>query len=174
MPALPLIIAPNPIFRKKALAVEAVNDEIRQLVSDMFLTLYAENGAGIGANMVGVLKQVIVIDLKEGGNNMPLAMINPKILEISDQTQIFTEASLSFPGIEADITRPAEISVHYLDEAGENRKQSAKGFLAAVIQHEMDYLEGRIFLDHLSRIKRESLLRKYKKIRRRETSASNN
>ncbi len=171
MPALPLIIAPDPVFRKKASTVETVNDEIRQLVSDMFLTLYAENGAGIGANMVGVLKRVIVIDLKEGGKKTPFAMINPEIGKASEETQVFTEASLSFPGIEADITRPAEIQVRYLDEKGDSQDLRATGFLAAVIQHEMDYLEGRTYLDHLSRIKREALMRKYKKLRRRDISA---
>lgn len=172
MLALPLVIAPDPVFRAKAQKVEEVDDGIRQLVADMFLTLYAENGAGIGANMVGVLKRVIVIDLKEGGKKSPLAMINPEIAETSEEVQTFTEASLSFPGIEADITRPAEIRVRYLDKKGTRQEVSAKGFLAAVIQHEMDYLDGRIFLDHLSRVKREALFRKYKKLQRREASAA--
>ncbi len=166
MPALPLLFGPDPVFRKKAQSVETVDDEIRELISDMFETLYKEQGAGIGANMIGVLKRIIVIDLKEGGEKQPLAMINPEILNASAETQIFEEASLSFPGISAKIERPKRITVRFLDEGGEQTELEAEGFLATVIQHEMDYLEGRTFLDHLSRIKRDGLVRKYLKMRR--------
>jgi len=166
--ALPLVIAPNSVFKKKAEKVIVVDDSIRQIVADMFETLYAEQGLGLGANMVGVLKQIIVIDLHEGGVSTPLAMINPEILEASDEVQTFNEASLSFPGIAADITRPSEISVQYLDENGAMQTMQAEGFLATVIQHEMDYLQGRTFLDHLSRIKRANLVRRYQKLRRQD------
>lgn len=166
MPKLSLVIAPDPVFRKKAEAVEVVDDHIRDLVSQMFDVLYQENGAGIGANMVGLLKRIIVMDLKEGGKPSPLAMINPEILERSEEMQIFEEASLSFPGISAEIRRPKEIKVAYLDQEGKPRKLVANDFLAIVIQHEMDYLDGKTYLDHLSRVKRDNLLRKYKKNRR--------
>ncbi len=164
MSALPLVFGPDPVFRKKAKSVETVDDNIRELIADMFETLYQEQGAGIGANMVGVLKRIIVIDLKEGGEKQPLAMINPEILQASTETQIFEEASLSFPGISAKIERPSRVTVRFLDEQGEQRELDAEGFLSAVIQHEMDYLEGRTFLDHLSRVKRDGLLRKYRKL----------
>jgi len=166
MPKLSLVIAPDPVFRKKAETVELVDDHIRGLVSQMFDVLYQENGAGIGANMVGLLKRIIVMDLKEEGKPSPLAMINPEILASSEETQIFEEASLSFPGISAEIERPKEITVAYLDPEGRSQKLVANGFLATVIQHEMDYLEGKTYLDHLSRVKRDSLLRRYKKSRR--------
>ncbi|MEH6404196.1 MAG: peptide deformylase [Sneathiella sp.] len=171
MPALPLVIALDPVFRKVAEPVLVVDAEIKQLVADMFLTLYAEKGLGIGANMVGVLKRVIVIDLQENGNKSPIAMINPEIINVSEEHQTFSEASLSYPGIEADISRPKEITVRYLDENGQAQELGANGFLATVIQHERDYLDGRIFLDHLSRIKREGLMRKYKKLRRQILNA---
>ncbi len=166
MPALPLVIGPDPVFRKKAEKVTVVDETIRQLVSDMFDTLYAENGAGIGANMVGVLKRVIVIDLKEGDHKTPLAMINPEFVEKSEEIQIFEEASLSFPGISADIERARAIKIRYLDESGASAELAAEGFLSTVIQHEMDYLDGKTFLDHLSRVKRDALMRKYKKMHR--------
>lgn len=167
MPALPLVIAPDPVFRKKAATVDVVDDEIRQLVDDMLATLYTQKGLGIGANMVGVLKRVIVIDLQENGLKTPLAMINPEIIDASDDHQIFNEASLSFPGISADISRPREITVTYLDETGTAVEKQADGFLATVIQHEMDYLMGRTFLDHLSRLKRQVILKKYRKIKQK-------
>jgi len=170
MPALPLVIAPNPIFRKVAEPVLVVDAEVKQLIVDMFATVYAEKGLGIGANMVGVLRRVIVIDLQENGNRNPIAMINPEIIEASTEQQTFNEASLSYPGIDADITRPQEITVQYLDEEGQSQKLKASGFLATVIQHERDYLDGRVFLDHLSRIKREGLTRKYKKLLRQDPS----
>ncbi len=166
MPALPLVIAPDPVFRMKAETVTEVDDEIRQLVKSMFETLYLEKGLGIGANMVGVLKRVIVIDLQENGVKNPTALINPEIIFSSDEVQTFTEGSLSFPGIEAEVSRPKSISVQYLDENGSVSEMNAEGFLSTVIQHEMDYLEGRTFLDRLSRLKKDSLLRKYKKLRR--------
>lgn len=166
MPKLSLVIAPDPVFRKKAETVEVVDDHIRELVSQMFDVLYQENGAGIGANMVGLLKRIIVMDLKEEGKPSPIAMINPEILAFSEETQIFEEASLSYPGISAEVERPKEITVAYLDPEGKPQKLVANGFLATVIQHEMDYLEGRTYLDHLSRVKRDSLLRRYKKSRR--------
>ncbi|MEH6477674.1 MAG: peptide deformylase [Sneathiella sp.] len=164
--SLPLVIAPSPVFKQKADKVLVVDESVRQIISDMFATLYAEKGLGLGANMVGILKQIIVIDLAEGGVRAPIAMINPVILNASIEVQTFNEASLSFPGIAADITRPSKISVEYLDENGDQQILEASGFLATVIQHEMDYLQGRTFLDHLSRTKRDTLARKYQKLRK--------
>ncbi|MEH6524423.1 MAG: peptide deformylase, partial [Sneathiella sp.] len=162
---LPLILAPNPIFRKKALEVDKFDDELRQCVSDMFETLYANRGLGLAANMVGLLKQIIVIDLQTEGKKTPLVLINPQIIDASDETHRYTEASLSFPGIEAMVRRPKMITVIYFDEMRNDRKLTVEGFLSTVIQHEMDYLIGQTFLDRVSRLKRDSLLRKYKKLR---------
>ena len=125
---LPLVIAPDPIFRKKAAKVEVVDEEIRSLINDMFETLYAENGLGLGANMVGLLKQIIVIDLKEAGKSEPVVMINPEILERSSELQTYNEASLSFPKIAADISRSARIRVRYLDAEGTEKTIDADGF----------------------------------------------
>ncbi|MBT5264463.1 MAG: peptide deformylase [Rhodospirillaceae bacterium] len=167
MPARKLIYGPHPVFRQKAEPITDVDEDVRDLIADMFDTLYDERGVGIGANMIGILRRVIVVDLQDGGVRAPLALINPEVLECSEETQTITEASLSFPGISAEITRPKTIKVTYLDQTGTPRVLEADGYLATVIQHEMDYLDGRIFLDHLSRLKRESLLRKAEKYRAR-------
>jgi peptide deformylase len=167
MPVLPLVIAPDPVLRQKAEIIERVDDEIRQLIDDMFTTLYEEKGLGIGANMVGVLKRVIVVDLMEDGIMAPMALINPEVVWASENVSEYEEASLSFPGIAANIERPSEIRVKYLDREGEAREIEASVPLSTVIQHEMDYLDGRSFLDRLSRIKRDRLLKKmakYKKL----------
>ena len=162
---LSLVMGPDPIFKKKAIAVDVVDDGIRQLVGDMFDVLYSAEGVGIGANMVGVLKRIVVIDLQTGGIKAPLAMINPEVTQQSDETQTFDEASLSFPGISAKITRPKVITVSYLDEQGKAQVLDAEGWLATVIQHEVDYLDGVIYLDHISKIKRDMLIKKMLKAR---------
>ncbi|WP_321389293.1 peptide deformylase [Emcibacter sp.] len=166
MPALKLIYAPDPIFRQKAAPVDRVDDEIRQMSSDMFEVLYREQGVGLGANMVGLLKRLIVIDLQEGGVKQPIAMVNPEIVEKSEELQAFEEGSLSYPGISAEITRPKNITVTYLDEQGAAQTLEAEGWLATVIQHEVDYLDGVVFLDYLSPVKRNMLLKKMKKYRK--------
>lgn len=164
---LQLIVGPHPVFRKKAAPVIQVDDEVRATVDAMFDLLYREQGVGIGANMAGLLQRIVVIDLQEGGVRDPLALINPEITWSSDDTQTFTEASLSFPGISADITRPTAVRVSYTDYDGKAQEMEAAGWLAQVIQHEVDYLDGRIYLDHLSPTKRNMLMRKYKKLQGR-------
>lgn len=163
MSRLQLVIAPNPVFRQTAEPVEKVDDKTRADVAAMFDTLYREQGVGIGANMVGLLKRIVVIDLQQDAKKSPLAMINPVLTAASPETQVFEEASLSFPGISAKVTRPKEVTVNYLDAEGKTQSLDASGFLATVIQHEMDYLDGRTYLDHLSSVKRKMLLKKMEK-----------
>jgi len=160
---LELVMGPHPIFKQKAEPIAEVNDDIRQWVREMFDIMYDEGGLGIAANMVGLLKCIIVVDLQQGGVKAPLAMINPKIVTASKEMHTTEEASLSFPGISAHITRPNAITVRYLDEQGQQQNLDAEGFLAVVIQHEMDYLDGKTYLDHLSKMKRDMLIRKMKK-----------
>lgn len=163
MPVLDLVMAPNPIFRQKAVAIDNVNADVQALCDDMLETLYAERGIGIGANMVGVLKRVIVVDLQEDGIRKPLVCINPEIISTSKETETREEASLCFPGIRAEITRPNAVSIRYLDTNGAPQTLDAEGWLATVIQHEMEYLDGRTFLDNLSKMKRDRLLKKMQK-----------
>lgn len=160
---LQLIYAPNPIFKQKAEPIVEVDDELRSLLDAMLKTLYIEQGIGIGANMVGILKRVAIVDIQENQTRNPLFFINPTITWKSDTTQTFKEASLSFPGIGAEITRPDAIEVNYLDYNGTPQTLKAEGFLATVMQHEIDYLDGTVFLDHLSKVKRDMLLKKMHK-----------
>ena len=160
MKTLKIIAAPNQIFRTKAEPVAEVNDEILELVDAMFATMEFERAVGLGANMVGVLKRIAVVDLHDGGISKPYCFINPEIIWRSEETQVFEEASLSFAGISAEITRPKAIKLNYLDRDGIQQELEAEGFLACVIQHELDYLDGITFLDHLSKMKRDMLVKK--------------
>ena len=155
----------TPIFRKKARPVDAVDDEARAQVAAMFDILYAARGVGIGANMVGLLRRIAVVDLQEGGLRQPLALINPDITWVSDETQTHAEASLCWPGVSAEITRPLRIALSYQDEDGVAQEMQAEGWLAQVIQHEIDYLNGVIFPDHLPKMKRDMIMRKIRKLK---------
>jgi peptide deformylase len=128
----------------------------------MFDVLTKEKGIGLGANMVGLLDRLIVLDWPEG--NIKCAMINPEITWMCDEMQTFEEASLSYPGISAMISRPKKIKLSYLDCDNTKCEMEAEGYLSTLIQHEIDYLNGRVFLDHLSKLKRDALLKKMKKI----------
>ena len=132
-----------------------------------FKTLYIERGVGMGANMVGLLKQIVVIDLQEDGKRSPMAMINPEIIWRSEETQTYLESSLCYPGISADITRAKEIKVKYLDYDGKEQELVCEGFLSTVVQHEVDYLVGVVFLDYLSPMKRNMLMKKMQKFIKR-------
>jgi len=163
MAILPLIYGPDEIFSKIAMPVKLVDNAIRSLVNDMFETMYHEHAIGMGANMVGILQRIVVIDLQENGTRKPYALINPEIIWHSDEIQKFNEASICFPGISAEITRPKAIRVSYLDCDGAPRGLEAEGYFSTVIQHEVDYLNGKIFLDYLSKMKKDMLLKKMKK-----------
>ncbi len=161
-----IVIGPDPIFKKKALPVEIVDGRVRVLVHQMYDVLYAAQGIGLGANMVGLLERIVIIDHKPNGQSFPKTYINPMLSELSDDMQSFTEASLSFPGISAEVTRPNAVTVNYLDVNGKEQSERLEGWEATVLQHEVDYLDGKIFLDHLSATKRAMLLKKYKKMNR--------
>lgn len=168
MALLPITFAPDPIFRSPAARVASVDEEVRRLVADMYDTLYAEEAIGLSAPMVGIAKQVAVVDIREGGERTPITLINPQVTWRSDEMQTHEEASLSFPYISAEVTRPHAIELTYLDEEGKPQSRKFEGFLATVIQHEMDYFEGRTFLDHVSRMKRDMLMKKMQKLMRQD------
>lgn len=163
MAVLSLVYAPDPIFRQTSEAVAVVDDAIRALIDDLLETLEHEKGVGLAAPMVGVLKRIAVVDLRENDVPNPHCFINPEVIEQSAQTQSFEEASLCFPGTSAFITRPQSILLRYLDRDGVQQNLRAEGFFATVIQHELDYLDGRTFLDHLSKMKRDMCLKKMQK-----------
>lgn len=166
MEILPLIYAPNPVFKKKAALVTQVDDRIRSIIDRMFATMYHENAIGMGANMVGILERIVVVDLNEEDEPQPYAFINPEITETSEELQEFEEASICFPGIRAVIQRPSRIVVRYLDPHGNSQEMQAAGFLATVIQHEIDYLNGIVFLDYCSPMQRNRLMKKMIKYRK--------
>lgn len=163
MSHLHLIIAPDPLLKQKAQAVSQFDQELVTLVENMFDLLYHHQGIGLAGNMVGILQRIIIIDIAKDHKPSPLVFINPEIIDQSDEVQTHEEASLSYPGISAPITRPQAITLKYQDLKGIEKETKLNDFLATVVQHEMDYLEGRSYLDHLSRLKRDNLLKKMKK-----------
>ena len=163
MAVLQLILGPDPILRQKAVAIADFGDQTKQLVADMFETLYEHKAIGIGANMIGEAQQVFVLDLQENDTKSPLTCINPEIIWESTEREKHKEASLCFPGISAEITRPKAVKIKYQDLDGKHQELDATGWLATVIQHEMDYLSGKNYLDHLSKMKRDRLIKKMQK-----------
>jgi peptide deformylase len=167
MSVLPIITAPDPRLKVKAKRVAAVDDGIRRLMDDMAETMYLAPGIGLAAPQVGVAKRVLVVDVAgEGEKPAPLKIANPEILWRSEELATYSEGCLSLPEHYADVTRPAEIKLSYLDYQNEVRELHAKGLLATVIQHEMDHLEGTLFVDHISPLKRNIILRKLAKAKR--------
>jgi len=172
MAILPIIETPDPILRQKSTPVEAVTDEIRTLIDDMFETMYAAPGIGLAAIQVGVPKRLLVIDLQEEEDaegkpiREPRVFINPEILESSDQYVPYNEGCLSIPEMYAEVDRPDRIRARWLDRDGVAHEEELTGLLAVCLQHEMDHLEGILFIDHLSRLKREMILKKLAKYRK--------
>ena len=168
----PIIEVPDPLLRQKSTPVETVDDALRALIADMFETMYDAPGIGLAAIQVGIPKRVLVIDLQEpkeeGGEPVkdPRVFINPEILEASDQDVPYTEGCLSVPDQYAEVDRPDRIRARWLDEQGKPHEEEIEGLLATCLQHEMDHLEGILFIDHLSRLKREMILKKIAKQRR--------
>ncbi|GAB4394114.1 MAG: peptide deformylase [Kiloniellaceae bacterium] len=170
MTLLPIITAPDPRLKKVCEPVEAVDDEIRQLMDDMLETMYNAPGIGLAAPQVGVLKRVIVVDVSgDEEENTPLFMANPELVGVSDDDASYEEGCLSLPEHYGEVIRPAKIRVRYLDRENEIREMEADGLLATCIQHEMDHLEGILFVDHLTALKRNMILRKLLKAKKSNT-----
>jgi peptide deformylase len=172
MAVLPIIEVPDPRLRLISQPVEQVDDELRGLIADMFDTMYDAPGIGLAAIQVGVPKRVIVMDLQEQEDEEgkpirePRVFVNPEILDPADEQSIYTEGCLSIPDQFADVERPARCRVKWLDEQGTQHDEIFEGLLATCIQHEMDHLEGVVFIDHLSRLKRDMILKKLAKARK--------
>lgn len=164
MALLPIIVAPDPRLKVKAKPVEKVDAEIATLMDDMLETMYAAPGVGLAAPQVGVSRQVLVIDAAEKDEApQPLRMANPEITWASEELQDYEEGCLSLPDFYEKVRRPARIRVRFLDHQNEIREMEADGLLAVVIQHEMDHLAGKLFVDHVSSLKRNMILRKLTK-----------
>ncbi|HVV66218.1 MAG TPA: peptide deformylase [Rhizomicrobium sp.] len=167
MTVRPILTAPDPRLKAICEPVTKVDDEIRKLIDDMADSMYEADGIGLAAVQIGVPKRVIVMDLdQKSGKRNPRAFVNPKILWVSDEMAVFEEGCLSVPEIWEDVERPARIKAEYLDRDGKLQTLEADGMLATCLQHEMDHLEGVLFIDHLSKLKRSMALRKLQKAKR--------
>jgi len=167
MTVRPILTAPDPRLQALSMDVETVDAEIRTLIEDMTDSMYAAEGIGLAAIQIGVAKRILVIDLdqKEGKKN-PQAFINPKITWASEEMAVFEEGCLSVPEIWDDVERPARIKAEYLDTDGKKQALEADGLLATCLQHEMDHLNGVLFIDHLSRLKKGMAIKKLTKAKK--------
>src|SRR5436305_5940745 len=174
MATLPIVEVPDPRLRQISSPVEKVDDEVRALIADMFETMYAAPGIGLAAIQVGVPKRILVIDLQEpeqeDGEPVrdPRVFINPEILRSSDHEVPYTEGCLSVPDQYAEVDRPDAIRARWLDVDGQAHEEDITGLLATCLQHELDHLNGILFIDHLSRLKREMILKKLAKQRKEQ------
>ena len=160
----PLIILPDPILRQVSTSLEAINDETRRLAEDMLETMYDAPGIGLAAIQIGVPKRVIVMDIAgPDEEKAPRYFVNPEIVWSSEDTAPYEEGCLSIPDIYDEVERPARVKLKYLNYQGEEVVEDADGLFAVCIQHEMDHLEGVLFIDHLSRLKRDRAVAKVKK-----------
>lgn len=170
MALLPIITAPDPRLKIKALPVAAVDDKVRRLMDDMLATMRQAIGVGLAAPQVGVAKRVIVLDVaREGEQPQPMMLANPEILWRSPELTTASEGCLSLPEHYAEVTRPEKIRLRYLDYQNEIREIEASGLLATCVQHEIDHLDGILFVDHISMVKRGMILRKLAKSKRNRT-----
>lgn len=162
-----IVKLPDPILRKKAQPLERVDDEVRQLAADMLETMYEAPGIGLAAPQVAVSRRLIVIDTaREDEPNNPIVMVNPEIISTGGEPRIHEEGCLSIPDIYAEIERPGECSVRYIDETGAQLEMQCEGINSTVVQHEIDHLDGVLFIDHLSRLRRDRLVKKFMKAQR--------
>jgi peptide deformylase len=162
-----ILTAPDPRLKKKSLPVAAVDESVRQLMDDMLETMYAAPGIGLAAPQVDVLKRVIVLDIdREDTKTGPLFMANPEIVEASEEDATYEEGCLSLPEHYSDVVRPAKVTVRYLDRDGQRQELVCEGLLSTCVQHEIDHLDGILFVDHISALKRNMILRKLLKARK--------
>jgi peptide deformylase len=164
MAVLPIVVAPDPRLKRTAEPVATVDAGVAALMDDMLETMYAAPGIGLAAPQVGVLKRVIVVDVaREGETPQPLRMANPEVVWSSEESNVHEEGCLSLPDMYEDVTRPARVLVRYLDRDNREQEIEADGLLATCVQHEIDHLNGKLFVDYLSTIKRGMILRKLQK-----------
>ena len=163
----PILCLPDPRLRAVSENVGVVDDQVRALMDDMLATMYAAPGIGLAAPQVGVLKRVIVLDIdREDVKTGPLVMANPEIVEASDEDATYEEGCLSVPEHYSEVVRPAKVRVRYLDRDGKRQEMACEGLLATCVQHEIDHLDGILFIDHISALKRNMILRKLLKARK--------
>ncbi len=156
-----ILTEPDPILRKKCEPLEKVDSETKKLMDDMLETMYAAPGIGLAAIQVGILKRLVVIDIsKDEEKKKPIFLINPQIIHQSKKTSVYEEGCLSLPGQFAEIERPAECTIKYIDYNGKKKELKSDGLLATCIQHEVDHLNGILFIDYLSKLKKDMIIKK--------------
>lgn len=170
MAQLEIRLLGDPVLREEAEPVETVDDDVRSLVEDMFETMYRAKGVGLAGPQVGVTRRIFVADLRHPDDEGPgpVALINPRVVEASDETEKDVEGCLSIPGLEEVVSRPARVVVEALDPEGEEVRIEAGGLLGRVLQHEIDHLDGVLFIDRVSPLKRRMLMKKWKKMEEAE------
>jgi peptide deformylase len=165
MARLPIITLPDPLLRRRSAPIERIDADVRKLAEDMLDTMYAAPGVGLAAVQVGVPRRVIVIDVaKEEEEPAPIIMINPEIVAFGSDLRMHEEGCLSIPDERIEIERPGRLTVRFLDGHGKPNELAAEGLLATVIQHEIDHLNGKLIIDYLSRLKRDIIIRRFKKL----------
>jgi len=173
MTIYPIIVAPDPRLKVKCKPVEMVDGDIRTLMDDMVQTMYAANGIGLAAPQIGITKRIIVIDIaREEDEPQPLRMANPEIIWVSDDDELHEEGCLSLPEHYSEVVRPRAVRIRYLDHQNEIREMDAEGLLGVCVQHEMDHLDGVLFVDHISALKRNMILRKLTKQKKMDAPLS--
>ncbi len=167
MPIKPLVILPDPVLRLVSKPVERVDAPLLRLADDMFETMYDAPGIGLAAIQIGEPIRMLVIDLaKEGEPPAPQVFINPEVLDSSDERSVYEEGCLSIPDYYAEVERPAAVRVRHLDRQGNEQEVEVDGLLATCLQHEIDHLNGVLFIDHISKLKRDMVIKKFKKLAR--------
>jgi peptide deformylase len=171
MAILEILVAPDPRLKTRAMPVAVVDDRIRRLLDDMLETMYAAPGIGLAAPQVGEALRVVVVDIaQKNGVRAPLRMVNPEIIWASEDRVPYEEGCLSLPEHYADVTRPRQVRVRYLDETGATHELEAEGLLAVCVQHELDHLEGTLFVDHVSALRRGMILKKLQKLKKSQAA----
>ncbi|PIW26780.1 MAG: peptide deformylase [Rhodospirillales bacterium CG15_BIG_FIL_POST_REV_8_21_14_020_66_15] len=169
MAKLDIIVAPDPRLKRQAEPVKKVDDAVRRLMDDMLETMYAANGIGLAAPQVGVLKRIIVVDVaRDDEDRQPLQMANPEVVWESEDARTYEEGCLSLPDHYADVVRPEAVKVRYLDRENEIRTLDADDILATCVQHEIDHLDGVLFVDHISSLKRNMIIKKLQKLKKQQ------
>ena len=161
----PIVLIPDPILRQKSAPIERVDDALRAFADDMLATMYEAPGIGLAAIQVGEPIRMLVADVSgEEEEKDPKVLINPQIVASSDERNVYEEGCLSIPDYYADVERPAKVTVAFLDRDGKERTLEADGLMATCIQHEMDHLDGVLFVDHISKLKRDMVFKKFRKL----------
>jgi peptide deformylase len=177
MALLPILEAPDPRLRTISVPVAQIDDDLRTLIADMFETMYDAPGIGLAAIQAGVAKRLLVMDLQEEEDaegkpiRNPRVFINPEVFDPSEEYSVYSEGCLSVPDQYADVERPAVVHARWMDDQGGMHEERLEGLLATCLQHELDHLEGVLFIDHLSRLKRDMVLKKLEKARRANRAA---